>query len=513
MSSGKNRSQEAELYRNMYSLLRMMCNNAPDLIWAKDLEGRYLFANQAICDVLLNARDTDEPIGKTDLYFACREREEHPEEPEWHTFGEVCVDSDQVVLASRQAGRFDEFGNVRGKFLRLDVNKVPFFDADGDLIGTVGCGRDVTKEKEMEMALRQCEARYRLIAENTDDVIWTMDLATGRYTFFSPSVEKLGGYSVEEALQLSWDKLLAPETVPIARKRLNERLQKFAAGDLSQQVGRSEYDHICKDGSIIPVEMSTTLLTDVSGKVTTLLGVSRNISERKRAETDLRERQQRIDQELKLARALQKATLPDFPQMPGVNVRTVYEAVGAVSGDIYLLEWVVPGEVFRGYIVDVIGHDIAAALVTSTMSVLLHEAAEMRVSLADQLDWLHCRTLKSFPEDFFVAVAAIEVDLGARRLRYATAGINQFWHSRGGEVERIAAPSLFLSMTEHPDLCVGEIELQPGDMFYFPTDGLTDLMRQDETDCFADFELSTGSRQLFGLLPGVRAIDMAGDMQ
>ena len=65
MSSEKKLSQEAEIYRNMYSLLRMMCNNAPDLIWAKDLAGRYLFANRAICDVLLQARDTDEPIGKT----------------------------------------------------------------------------------------------------------------------------------------------------------------------------------------------------------------------------------------------------------------------------------------------------------------------------------------------------------------------------------------------------------------------------------------------------------------
>ena len=171
-----------------------------------------------------------------------------------------------------------------------------------------------------------------------------------------------------------------------------------------------------------------------------------------------------------------------------MTVRTVYEAVEAVSGDIYLLEWIVPGRVFRGYIADVIGHDIAAALVTSAMSVLLHEAAEMRSSLTEQLDWIHRRTLKTFPEDFFVAVAAIEVDLDARRLRYATAGVNQFWQARQGNVARIAAPSLFLSVTEIPDLCTGEVELQPGDMYYFPTDGLTDLMSQEETGCFADFD-------------------------
>ncbi len=606
LPTGKNHSQEAELYRNMYSLLRMMCNNAPDLIWAKDLDGRYLFANQAMCDVLLQARDTDEPIGKTDLYFAARERDEHPTDPTWHTFGEVCVDSDQVVLASRQAGRFDEFGNVRGQFLQLNVHKVPFFDDSGELIGTVGCGRDVTKEKEMETALRQCEDSCRLIAENTDDVIWTMDLATERCTYVSPSIEKLRGYTVEEVLEQTLDEMLTPESAQLARDLLQQGMQAFLAGDMSYRVNRSEFYQPCKDGTIIPVEVVTTLVTDDAGQVSTILGVSRNITERRQAEAALRQseqryrslieqsaeaillvdieeklivevnpaccqllgfecselqgqslwkcslddaetikksqccslssaghheplacayrhksgkliyveqtgsivelagkklflaslrdvtaehkRQQKISQELKLARDLQKATLREFPPAPGVTVRTIHEAVGAVSGDIYLLEWVVPGKRFRGYIADVIGHDIAAALVTSAMSVLLHEAAEMQVSLTEQLSWVHRRTLKSFPDDFFVAVAAFEVDLDTQLLRYATAGINQFWHARAGEVQRVIAPSLFLSVTETPDLCAGKIALQPGDLFYFPTDGLTELMKPEETSCFADFE-------------------------
>lgn len=606
LSSDKKLSQEAEIYRNMYSLLRMMCNNAPDLIWAKDLEGRYLFANQAMCEVLLQARDTDEPIGKTDLYFAARERAEHPDDPDWHTFGEVCVDSDRIVLDSRQPGQFEEFGNVRGEFLRLDVHKAPFFDASGELIGTVGCGRDVTKEREMENALHQCDARYRLIAENTDDVIWTMDLATGRCTYVSPSIEKLRGYTVEEIMEQTLDDMLTPESAQLARNLLQHGVKAFAAGDHSCRVNRSELVQTCKDGTVIPVEVVTTLLSDGTGQAATLLGVSRNISERKQAEAALRQseqryrslieqsaeaillvdvdekviveinpaccqllgfecselhgqslskcslddaetikksqccslspaghheplscvyrhksgsliyveqtgsiielagkklflaalrdvtaehkRQQKISQELKLARDLQKATLRDFPSAPDVTVRTIHEAAGAVSGDIYLLEWVVPARVFRGYIADVIGHDIAAALVTSAMSVLLHEAAEMKVSLTEQLDWIHRRTLKSFPDDFFVAVVAFEVDLDAQLLRYATAGINQFWRARAGEVQRITAPSLFLSVTETPDLCAGEISLQRGDLFYFPTDGLTDLMKPEEISCFADFE-------------------------
>lgn len=81
------RESEAR-YKALYSMVRLMCDNVPDLIWAKDMEKKYLFANRAICEKLLIARDTDEPIGKTDLYFAERERQAHPENPEWHTFGE-----------------------------------------------------------------------------------------------------------------------------------------------------------------------------------------------------------------------------------------------------------------------------------------------------------------------------------------------------------------------------------------------------------------------------------------
>lgn len=137
-------------YRSLYSMVRLMCDNVPDLIWAKSLNGKYIFANKAICNKLLNARDTDEPIGMTDLFFADRERNSHADNPKYHTFGEICQDSDSIVIRNRKSQRFDEFGNVKNKFLFLDVYKAPFWDENGEMIGTVGCGRDVTHEKRLE---------------------------------------------------------------------------------------------------------------------------------------------------------------------------------------------------------------------------------------------------------------------------------------------------------------------------------------------------------------------------
>jgi len=149
--------QSEQQYKSLYSMVRLMCDNVPDLIWAKDMNKRFIFANKAICQKLLNAENTDEPIGKTDMYFADRERRAYREDPDYHTFGEICQDSDEAVMKSKKPERFDEFGNVKGKFLYLDVHKAPFWDEQKNCIGTVGCGRDVTKEKKLEEERKQFE--------------------------------------------------------------------------------------------------------------------------------------------------------------------------------------------------------------------------------------------------------------------------------------------------------------------------------------------------------------------
>ena len=146
------------------TMLRLMCDNVPDMIWAKDLEGRYLFVNQAMASGVLCASDTSEPIGRTDLFFAQRERAAYPEDGERHTYGEQCLATDAVTLQRGVPSRFEEVGSVRGKLLCLDVHKAPFVDASGQVIGTVGSARDVTERKQVEQEL----VRYR---ENLEGVV------------------------------------------------------------------------------------------------------------------------------------------------------------------------------------------------------------------------------------------------------------------------------------------------------------------------------------------------------
>ena len=143
----------ADLKENNLDLLELLTQHLPDMLWVKDVDGKYVYANKAICDGLLMAKDVDEPIGKNDVFFALRERDAHRDKPDWHTFGELCFNSDVEVIKQNKAMKFEEYGNVKGKMLYLEVYKAPFYDADGKIIGTVGTGRDITELKKIQQDL------------------------------------------------------------------------------------------------------------------------------------------------------------------------------------------------------------------------------------------------------------------------------------------------------------------------------------------------------------------------
>lgn len=144
-----------DLEENNADLLELLTQHLPDMLWVKDTNGTYIYANKAICDGLLMAKDTQEPIGKNDVFFALREREAHKDKPHWHTFGELCFNSDEDVIEQNRAMKFEEYGNIKGEMLYLEVYKAPFYDKDGKIIGTVGTGRDITKLKSTQLDLEK----------------------------------------------------------------------------------------------------------------------------------------------------------------------------------------------------------------------------------------------------------------------------------------------------------------------------------------------------------------------
>ncbi len=248
------RQSEAR-YRGLYKLLRMMADNIPDLVWAKDMQDRYMFVNQAMCDRLLMCGHPEKAIGKTDLYFARKERQAGFR----HTFGEICIDSDALTKRRKRAGRFLEQGLVRNRHLVLDVHKAPFIDDTGAMIGTVGCGRDVTREKEIEADLERQRSLLMKFFENAPAMMWALD-SGWRITATSRHWLDTLGYTKEQVAGRRLDRFLSFSGTEDGCKALEAVLQTEA------RIDRRRMRLLKPDGKKLDVLVSMVADFDTRGE-------------------------------------------------------------------------------------------------------------------------------------------------------------------------------------------------------------------------------------------------------
>ena len=273
-------------FREMYRLFRLIADNDPDMLWAKDLQGRFIFTNKAICDRLLGAKDVNEPIGKDDLFFAKRLRNLHPENPEWHNFGEACLDSDKITLEARKPMHFEEYGNVMGKFMFLDVHKAPLRDEQGNIIGTVGSARDVTEEKQMEKEKEAIQAEVKRLAtviEQTDVAVIITDI-NGTIQYANRAFEKDTGYSPEEAIGQN-PRILKSGEHP------KEFYEDLWATITSGKTWHNTIINKKKDGNIYYEDAIIFPLFDSENKITNYAGILRDITKEKELEKQVRQMQ------------------------------------------------------------------------------------------------------------------------------------------------------------------------------------------------------------------------------
>ena len=149
--------KEREIRLIEKNLFISVLDHLDDLVWAKDMDGKYIVANKAFREKFCYGITWDELQGKTDKELANKFK--HLVGEENHTFGEMCANSDVVIQETKVPKQFLEEGNINGKLMKLVVNKSPVYNSEGKMFATCGSGRDVTEwHNAVEKAIKELKA-------------------------------------------------------------------------------------------------------------------------------------------------------------------------------------------------------------------------------------------------------------------------------------------------------------------------------------------------------------------
>ena len=231
-----------------------------------DNEGVLQFCNDRFCEMLGYTRE--EMLGMNPEVFLA-----YPEDVE-------------LMLSKaklRLQGISDQYEvRVRckdGKVIWLEIGGAPVTDAEGNVIGSIGVHNDVTERHQAEQALRESEARYRLMAENSTDLI-SRTSTHGVFLYLSDASRRLLGFEPSDLVGRSAYEIIFADDHDEVR-HLSKLITDAGPTTFSYRVHR-------KDGSLIWFETtSRSVRNPVTGVIDEIICVSRDISERKRAEEQI----------------------------------------------------------------------------------------------------------------------------------------------------------------------------------------------------------------------------------
>jgi PAS domain S-box-containing protein len=249
------------------NLLRALIDSVPDRIYAKDLEGRFIVHNIAV-EQGLGAEKSFHLIGKTDFDIAPKETAEA-----FSRDDRFVVQTDKPII-DREEYVYDESGQKHW----LLTSKIPLHNEEGKVTGLVGASRDITNRKLMEEALHESEERFRIIAEQTGQLVYDFQSDAG-ILHWAGAVEEVTGYAPEEIQNITisdWQKHIHPDDFASVVFAIAD------AKNFSKQY-LIEYRLQCKDGTYIYVEDRGVFLKDESGTAMRMLGAIANITDRKTA--------------------------------------------------------------------------------------------------------------------------------------------------------------------------------------------------------------------------------------
>ncbi len=289
-----------------------------------------------------------------------------------------------------------------------------------------------------------------------------------RVIFANEALTRLWQYDLDELRGCAPNALFPPEDIPyiIREHKLGHRYGRH----------RSEFHLPRKNGQRIPVIVSGRVIQGPDGQDYVVVTVT-DISELKRVEEQLRQRQREIDADLSTAARIQQSLAPHNLAWKDLAVEAYYGPAHTIGGDFGI---VLPqGDEFLNLILcDVTGHGIASALMANRIySETLH-ALERKTEPGRLLKWLHDFVHDRIPQEgFYFTMAAARFSQCGRRMTFAAAAQPPAILISKGTLRLLDSQNGILGYLSEfaPSESVAEIELAPGDRLVLYTDGLVEV--------------------------------------
>jgi len=259
------RRQTEERQRHNEARYQGIFDASPDLIYVTDLRGIVVEANRALCERL--RLSPAEVCGRHYMdFFAGQDRTE-------------LAQAVQTLRAGHAVrGLHVRAGLPGAETWDYEVNAIPLRDADGKVTGTLSLARDVTDRQRDEQKVQESEVRYRSLVDNARDVIYTLAL-DGTLSSFNPAFATITGWSPDEWIGKSFLPLLHPEDAPRALEVFQRAVRGETPALFELRVRTKSRSYVTGEFLVTPQQRD--------GKVYEILGVARDISERKREHEEL----------------------------------------------------------------------------------------------------------------------------------------------------------------------------------------------------------------------------------
>ena len=249
-------------------LIRALYQAIPDLVWFKDTKGVYLSCNSRF-EQFFGASEKS-IVGKSDYDFVDKDQAD--------TFRR----SDKVAMEEGGPCRNEEWVTFASDGHRelLETTRTPVPNSEGQVIGVLGIGRDISVRKSNELALIDSEARWKFAIEGAGDGLWDWSIPTGK-AFYSPRYKTMLGFAEEEIGDTAdeWSKRIHPDDAP----DVFAALQPYMEGKLGS--AKVEFRMLRKDGSWMwTMGRGMVVERDAEGKPLRMIGTNSDITERKQAE-------------------------------------------------------------------------------------------------------------------------------------------------------------------------------------------------------------------------------------